>query len=43
VHERLADSRYVQFDDAAHFLPYQQPAAFAQEVLRFLRETGNLH
>jgi pimeloyl-ACP methyl ester carboxylesterase len=42
VHETLADSRFVQFDNAAHFLPYQRPAEFAQEVLHFLARTGNL-
>ncbi|HTK01987.1 MAG TPA: alpha/beta hydrolase [Bordetella sp.] len=43
VHEALADSEFQQFSDAAHFVPYQQPAEFAQKVLHFLARTGNLH
>jgi pimeloyl-ACP methyl ester carboxylesterase len=43
VHEALADSQFLQFDNAAHFLPYQRPVEFAQQVLHFLARTGNLH
>jgi 3-oxoadipate enol-lactonase len=43
VHEALADSRFLQFDNAAHFLPYQRPVEFAEQVLQFLARTGNLH
>ncbi|AOB30224.1 hypothetical protein AKI39_05265 [Bordetella sp. H567] len=43
VHQALADSRFLQFENAAHFLPYQQPAEFARQVLQFLARTGNLH
>lgn len=43
VHRALADSRFLQFEDAAHFLPYQQPAEFARQVLQFLAATGHLH
>jgi pimeloyl-ACP methyl ester carboxylesterase len=42
VHESLPRSRYVVFDDAAHFLPYQQPRRFASLVLDFARESGCL-
>jgi pimeloyl-ACP methyl ester carboxylesterase len=43
VHEQLADSQFLQFDNAAHFLPYQRPVEFADQVLQFLARTGNLH
>lgn len=43
VHESLPRSRYVVFDDAAHFLPYQQPGRFASLVLDFARESGCLN
>ncbi|MFM0323510.1 alpha/beta fold hydrolase [Caballeronia glebae] len=49
VRDRIPGARYVRFDGAAHFVPYQMPTAFASAVLDFLADvprdesTGALH
>ncbi len=40
VHAAMPGSKLVRFEDGAHFIPYQQPARFAREVVAFLAETG---
>lgn len=36
IHAAMPASRLVRYEDGAHFIPYQQPERFAQEVLRFI-------
>jgi len=36
VHARVAGARFVLFEEAAHFIPYQQPERFARLVLDFV-------
>ena len=36
----IPQATIVPFDDGAHFIPYQQPAAFAAAVAAFLAQRG---
>lgn len=39
----IPQSRVVEFNEGAHFIPYQQPREFAAAVLTFLTESGLLY
>jgi pimeloyl-ACP methyl ester carboxylesterase len=36
VHQLMPQSQFVQFDEAAHFIPYQAPQRFATRVADFV-------
>lgn len=38
VHERVAGSAFEQFDEVAHFIPYQAPQRFAARAIAFVRD-----
>jgi pimeloyl-ACP methyl ester carboxylesterase len=38
VHRAIPNSRYMLFEDAAHFLPYQAPEKFAAAVREFVSD-----
>jgi 3-oxoadipate enol-lactonase len=41
VHRAIPGSRYMLFEDAAHFLPYQAPEEFAAVVNKFVAGVRN--
>jgi pimeloyl-ACP methyl ester carboxylesterase len=42
VRARITRARYVLFEEAAHFVPYQMPIEFAMQVLAFLSEAARI-
>jgi pimeloyl-ACP methyl ester carboxylesterase len=39
----LKDAELVVVDDARHFMPIEQPAAFNAALLKFLTRVGSVH